>query len=412
MEPLLLLALLALSASFSGLETAYFALGAAELARLESGTGRGRRVVALVSRVNELLSALLVGNLLVNTAASVVATSLCVELFGARGVAVAVPAATLALLLLGEITPKMVALRYRRQAALAGEGPLRLWVALNRPVLALLGRLVDGVLALIPLEGTGNRPLRPDELEAACDLAVADGTLSETEGRSLARLLRLDDLDVAEVMTPRTEVVAVLRDDPPERILAVARAAGFNRYPVLPAEGELPVGFLHLKDLLEIGAAGMREILFVPESKNVGALLAEMRAGGVHLAAVVDEHGDFTGIVTMADCLQALIGQVADSARHDAELVPLGEGRWVIDGRTGLRELEEACGLRLPASPDYVTVAGFLMAQLGRIPEPGDRITLPEARLSVLEMTEHRVDRIQLTLLADGRAGVDREAAP
>lgn len=412
MELLLLLALLGLSASFSGLETAYFALGAAELARLEAEGGRGSRVAALLRRSHDLLSALLVGNLLVNTAASVVATSLCVQAFGARGVAVAVPVVTLALLLLGEITPKMVALRYRRQAALAGQVPLSLWVALNRPVLAVLGRLVDGVLALIPGEATGNRPLRPDELEAACDLAVADGTLTETEGRSLARLLRLDDLDVAEIMTPRTEVVALPRGAAREEILALAREADFNRYPILPAEGGLPVGFLHLKDLLDGGEGGMRELLFVPESKNVASLLAEMRAGGSHLAAVVDEHGDFTGIVTMADCLQALIGQVADSARHDAEIVPLGEGRWVIEGRTGLRELEEACGLHLPAGPDYVTVAGFVMARLGRVLRPGDRVTLPEARLTVLEMTDHRVDRIQLTLRADLRAGAEREVAP
>ncbi|MCP4574320.1 MAG: HlyC/CorC family transporter [bacterium] len=412
MEFLLLFALLGLSASFSGLETAYFALGAAELARLEAAGGRGSRVVELLRRSHDLLSALLVGNLLVNTAASVVATSLCVRAFGAGGVVLAVPAATLALLLLGEITPKMIALRNRRPIALAGWAPLRLWVLLNRPVLALLGRLVDGVLALIPAEGTGNRPLRADELEAACDLAVADGTLSETEGRSLARLLRLGDLDAAEIMTPRTEVVAVRQDAGRQEILDAARAAGFNRYPILPAEGDLPVGFLHLKDLLEGGAGGMRDLPFIPESKNAASLLAEMRSGGVHLAAVVDEHGDFTGIVTMADCLQALIGPVADSARHDAEVVPLGEGRWVIDGRTALRELEEACGLRLPVGADYVTVAGFLMAQLGRVLQPGDRVTLPEARLTVLEMTDHRVDRIQLTLRAVVRNGSEREGAP
>jgi putative hemolysin len=128
------------------------------------------------------------------------------------------------------------------------------------------------------------------------------------------------------------------------------------------------------------------------------------------MAAVVDEHGDFTGVVTMADCLQALLGPVADSARWDAELVPLGDGRWVISGRTDLRELEEATGLHLPRSRDYVTVAGYLMATLGRVLEPGDRVTLPEARLSVLEMTEQRVDRIQVTLLSDRRPAAEREA--
>ncbi len=417
MELLLLLALLGLSALFSGLETAYFALGAAELARLEAAGGAGRRVVALMGRSHDLLSALLVGNLIVNTAASVVATSLCIAWFGPRGLAVAVPAVTLALLLFGEITPKMVALRFRRQVALFGRAPLSLWLAVNAPALGVLGRIVAGVLRLVPFEATGNRAWTPDELEAACDLAVADGTLSETEGRSLARLLRLEDLDVGAVMTPRTEVVAVRANDRLDQVLAVAQRAGFNRYPVLPVEGDRPEGFIHLKDLLgpdgRIMSASPAEVrrplMFVPESKGVASLLAEMRAGGAHLAAVVDEHGDFTGIVTMADCLQALVGRVARAAGRDTDLVPLGEGRWVIGGRTSLRELEETTGLRLPAGTDYNTVAGFLMAQLGRILHPGDRVTLTMARLTVLEMTEHRVDRIQITLLDTGHGADSRE---
>ena len=220
-------------------------------------------------------------------------------------------------------------------------------------------------------------------------------------------------------MTPRTAVVPLRRGMSLLQVLATARRAGYNRYPVLPAEGERPDGPVPPE-----GSAGpdpgvdrpldgpLRPLLFVPESKDVAALLAEMRSGGAHLAAVVDEHGDFAGIVTMADCLQALLGPVADSAKWDAELIPLGGNRWVISGRTDLRELEEATGLHLPRSHDYVTVAGFMMARLGRVPAPGDRVTLPGARLSVLEMTELRVDLIQVTLLDDGRTGGERREGP
>ncbi len=154
----------------------------------------------------------------------------------------------------------------------------------------------------------------------------------------------------------------------------------------------------------------MRPLLFVPESKDVDALLSQMRRGAAHMAAVVDEHGDFTGIVTMADCLQALLGEVADTTPGDADVIPLGDGRWVVSGRTDLRQIEESCGLRLPPSGDYVTVAGFLMTTLGRVLQPGDRVTLPQARLTVLEMTGHRVDRIQVTSLRTARA--ERRAAP
>jgi putative hemolysin len=408
---LILIILLVLSAAFSGMETALFSLGQAEIARLERGHGSaGQKVGYLLRRANDLLSALLIGNLVVNTAASVTATSLCLRLFGAKGVVIAVPAVTLLLLLLGEITPKMLALRYRMPIALVAQAPLGIWLKLTRPFLMVAGLLTGTVIRLLPFEPSGTRLLTPEELQTACDLAVEDGSLTETEGRSLGRLIRLEDLEVSRIMTPRTSVVSLRRGMSLQDVLTTARQAGFNRYPVLETEGDRPVGFIHLKDLLT-GDQGtdqplegpLRQLLFVPESKGVAALLTEMRAGGGHLASVVDEHGDFTGIVTMADCLQAVMGPVMDGWQHDAEMIPLGGGRWVISGRTDLRELEETCGVILPEGRDYVTVAGFMMARLGRVLQPGDKVTLDQARFSVLEMTGHRVDRIGLTLLSEGR---------
>ena len=323
--------------------------------------------------------------------------------------AVSVPVVTLLLLLFGEITPKMLALRFRHTVVVWVQPVLQTWVWLTWPLLKILSFLVSFILRIVPLENVGSRPLDTAELQVACDLAVDDGTLSETEGRSLARLLWLEDLEVVEVMTPRTSAVTLRREMNLKQFLATARRAGFNRYPVMEPGQDIPVGFFHMKDLL--GKSGhelefplkneLRPLLFVPESKDVAALLAEMRQGRAHLAAVVDEHGDFTGIVTMADCLQALMGPVMDSAIHDAQLIALGDGRWLISGRTDLRELLETCGLSLPPHKDYRTVAGFMMARLGRVLKPGDRITLDEGRLTVLEMTGHRVDRIKLTLLTD-----------
>jgi len=420
LDLLLLLILLGLSSAFSGSETAFFSRGPAELARMEKEKSRaGRRVPSLLRRTHDLLSALLIGNLLINTAAGVVATSLCLKWFGPRGILVAVPITTLALLLLGEITPKMLALRFRGITAKLAQGPLGIWLIITGPALVVIGAMVRLMLQLLPFERTGSRKLTTAELRSACDLAVEDGTLTETEGRSLARLLQLEDLEVSHIMTPRTSVVALRRDMSLRQVLAFSRRAGFNRYPVLETDGDRPVGLFHLKDLLASSPVpaqpllgDLREILFVPESKDVAALLTDMREGRTHLAAVVDEHGDFTGIVTLADCLQALMGSVADIQDHSQEMIPLGDGRWIISGRTDLRELEENCGLNLPSNRDYVTVAGFLMTRLGRVLQAGDKVTLPPARLSVMEMTGHRVDRIQVTLLDDERVATNLRGGP
>lgn len=411
MDLLILIVLLGLSASFSGSETAFFSLGPVELARMEKeGARAGKRVLALLRRSHDLLSALLIGNLLVNTAASVVATSLCLHWFGSKGLMVAVPATTLALLLLGEITPKMLALRFRTKVSMLAQVPLGIWLFVTGPLLKIISGLVALLIDHLPFERTGSRNLNTTELQTACHLAVEEGTLTETEGRSLSRLLQLEDLEVSDIMTPRTSVVALRNDMSLVQVLASARRAGFNRFPVLEPETERPVGLFHLKDLLSQTPVpanplreGLRDLLYVPESKDVAALLTEMRDGRTHLAAVVDEHGDFTGIVTLADCLQALMGPVADTKDRSQEMIPLGDGRWIISGRTDLRELEENCGINLPASHDYVTVAGFMMTRLGRVLRPGDKVTLPTARLSVLEMSGHKVDRIQVTLLADPR---------
>jgi len=415
LDLLLLIILLVLSAAFSGSETAFFSLGKGELARMEKeGTRAGRRVIAMLGRANHLLSGLLIGNLMVNIGASVVATSLCLKWFGPGGLVVAVPATTLALLLLGEITPKMLALRFRQKVSLVAQAPLGLWMFFTGPLLWAIGGLVRLLVESLPFDRTGSRNLTTGELQIACDMAVEEGTLTETEGRSLARLLQLQDLEVVQIMTPRTSVVALRRDMPLRQVLGAARRAGFNRYPVLDVEGGRPVGLFHLKDLLNRDTGSphplkedLREILFVPESKDVAALLSDMGAGRTHLAAVVDEHGDFTGIVTLADCLQALMGPVADAKDRSQEIIPLGDGRWIISGRTDLRELEENCGISLPPSRDYVTVAGFMMTRLGRVLQPGDKVTLPVARLSVLEVTGLRVDTIQVTLLTGPRSAAN-----
>jgi putative hemolysin len=411
LDLIVLIVLLGLSAGFSGSETAFFSLGQVELARMEKeGSGSGRKVVALLRRSHDLLSALLIGNLLVNTAASVVATSLCLHWIGPKGIAIAVPVTTLALLLFGEITPKMLALRFRQRVAIMVQQPMSLWLVVTGPLLKIIGWLVSLLIDNLPFDRSGSRNLTTAELQTACTLAVEEGTLTETEGQSLARLLQQEDLDVSHIMTPRTSVVALRRDMSLRQVLGASRRAGFNRYPVMDIESGRPVGLFHLKDLLAQSPVrayplkeNLRDILFVPESKDVASLLAKMRDGQTHLAAVVDEHGDFAGIVTLADCLQALMGPVADTMDRSQDMIPLGDGRWVISGRTDLRELEENCGISLPPSRDYVTVAGFMMTNLGRVLEPGAKVTLPTARLSVLEMTGLKVDRIQVTLLDDQR---------
>jgi putative hemolysin len=251
--------------------------------------------------------------------------------------------------------------------------------------------------------GAGSRPFTPEELECACEIAVEDGALSETEGRFLARLLVLQRLAVREIMTPRNDVVALDRDATREEILRTARDSGYNRFPVMEPGRALPVGFCHLKDLLARGdlprplRGALRAPCFVPESKDVAALLTEMRTGGVHVAMVVDEHGDYAGLVSLDDCLQALTGPMADeSDRPDPEVFPIAAGVWIVSGRADLRAVNEACGTALHGSPEFVTIAGLIMARLGRIARRGDRLAEGGADFTVVAMNDHGIARVRV----------------
>ncbi len=412
---LLLILLLLLSAFFSGAESAFFSLRRSELAEMSASGGRaGRRVAAMAGRAHRLLPGLLIGNVIVNTLAGVVGTALAIAWLGPRGIAVAVPALTAALLLLGEITPKLLALRYRRRVALLAEPALALWLTAIKPLVDGSARLTGRLIAALPYERTGTRPFTAAELDIACGLAVEEGALTESEGGFLARLLGMQRLEAWQVMTPRPEVVALDVSSTRDQILEVARATGFNRYPVTAPDRSQPVGFFHLKDLLarprqrQPLAAGLRPVYFVPEGKEVAALLTELRTTARHLAVVVNEHGDFTGIVTLDDCLRALTGRIGDeSDRDDPELLQVAADTWIVEGGLSVNEVEEGCGVALPHSPHYATLGGLVMARLGRIPARGDRVETDAALLTVVEMSGRRVARVRL----DRRAGAGREGA-
>jgi len=402
LDILLLAILLFLSATFSSSETAFFALDAGDRSAMRRGGAASRNAVKLVEeRANDLLSSILLGNLVVNIATGAVTTRLCLERFGPSGLAVAVPAATLLLLLFGEISPKLVALRSRRRLVLVLQGPLRLWVALTGPLVRHITSASEWLLRRLPWDRSGSRPFSTGELQTACELATTDGQLTETEGNFLARLLHLSDLEVRSVMTPRPDVVTLPRSlDRPAILEAIGRA-GFNRFPVVEEEGAMPVGLFHTKDLLGEKTANplqgsLRPLIYVPETKDVAAVLAEMRAGAGHLAVVVDEHGDFIGIVTMADCLQALIGRVGDSGSARSRTVSFGPDRWIIHGILDLRQFQEETGVEVPPSRDYVTIGGFVMARLGRIPQPGDKVEFGDIKLTVLSMHGRRLETLRV----------------
>ena len=311
-------------------------------------------------------------------------------------------------MVLGELTPKNLAIARPEPFAYALARPMRAYLLVAGPVI----RLFDGAANRL-LELTGIEPaqelaggLSPEELGVVISESSAGGVITGAQARLLERVLALRELDAADAMVARPQVVAVGADASCEDLRALALESGHSRFPVVGADGLDEIrGVVQAKDILRIPPerrattpvdALMVEPLIVPESAKLGLLLTELREARSPLAVVVDEHGGTAGVVSIEDLVEELVGQIRDE--YDAEepaVVALASGEWLAPGSWRPDEVARDTNLSLPEG-DYETLSGLVMAALGRVPTPGDTVDLDGLRLRVERMDGHAVERVRL----------------
>ncbi len=323
------------------------------------------------------------------------------------------------LIILGELVPKSLALERAERMALAVAGPMDVFMTLSYPVLALMNRSANLVL-----RGFGSRLWReggahsPDELKLIVTASRRLGVLPEAEEEMIHHALELGDLTVREIMVPRHNIFSLSAELPLEEAMAKVVEEQHSRVPVYdPEKGrENIIGLLYSKDLSRVMysrlSAGisfaskpsglkvrhlMREVLFVPEAKTVADLLQEFQSRKRHLAIVVDEFGSTSGLVTVEDVLEQLVGELED----EFDLVtrpaaPLATGEVVLDGSANIRDLEVQYDIVLPRDQGFETLGGFVMAQLGKIPKGGEAFEYSGRRYTVLQMEGRRIARVKI----------------
>ena len=404
LELVLIGVLLALSAFFSSSETALFSLRPHELRKLEKQpSSRSLRVVRILKDPHRFLVTVLVGNTLVNVAATSLGTSIVTRHLDRNAVAASVGMMTFLILLLGEVTPKNYALN----------NPVKLSVALSplvSAVLWLLGPLkgpMEAFLRLLLRPGGQRPPARAaasgERVTEAIALGRSQGVVDAFDWEVVKGLFKVMHLSVENVMTPRTGMVAFEAGDTVEAAADVVARAGRSRYPVYQESLDEIVGVVHAKDLLaalrhQPGSSVrgiMRPPLFVPGTREVEDVLADMKRLKVHLAVVLDEYGGTAGLVTMEDLLEEIVGPIYDE--HDAPTVSPGEaaGAPVLDGSMTIGEFNEAHTASLDDT-HYTTLGGFLFGQLGRLPRVGDRVTGGGRTFEIVEMEGRRVKSVRL----------------
>jgi putative hemolysin len=307
-------------------------------------------------------------------------------------------------LVLGELAPKRLALQRADRAALFFAPPLSGVAAFFRPVIWLLSKCTDGVVRLLGGDPSAARePISEEELRG---LVAAHESLTTDERRLIDDVFSAGERSIGEVMIPRTEVTFLEGSLTISRAAKVAADSPHSRYPVVGRDQDDVLGFVHIRDLLlpslrhdrdrTVGSVA-REVKRMPGSKHVLAAMSEMRREGHHMAIVVDEYGGTDGIVTLEDLIEEVIGDIRDEYDEDtSDTRRLAGGEVEVDGKLNLDEIAEISGVELPEGP-YATVGGFVMAELGRLPEAGDVVEHDGVKLTVVRTEGRRAARVRLT---------------
>jgi len=406
---LALAVLLAGSAFFSGSETALFSLSGRQL-RLMADAGRAGRIAAsLMRRPGRVLNTLLLGNMLVNVAYAGIAAAGVLQLrsAGAAGWAVAVAslAPLVALILVGEVAPKMLALSVCRGWATMAAGPLALIARALSPLLRVADAVTVWPLArLLAPRHEGRRDITADELAALLDLSAKRGIIGPDTNALLQEIVELTDIRVAEVMVPRVDVIAYDADSSPEGLGELFRSTRLRKIPVYERDIDHTLGVVHAKRLLLQPAGPLRELVvkvpFVPETANIERVLLQLRLKRSQMAVVVDEYGGTAGLVTLEDILEEIVGDIPDP--HGADRGPAvrrqGEREYLIDGDLAIHEWADAFKMDL-GGRRISTIGGFVTAELGRIGRAGEQVTYRNLRFTVESMRGRRIETLRLELM-------------
>ena len=403
--------LLALSAFFSGSETALTAASKPLMHKLETD---GDSKAALVNRLRDdqegLIGAILLGNNLVNILASALATGFLISIFGQAGIAYATVGMTLLVLIFAEIFPKTFAIRTADQTAPAIAPVVNLVVTLLAPLTKMISILVGGTLGLLGFHAEQNDS-NSNEAELLGAIALHEGaeTAIKQERAMLRSVLDLDDVQVSEIMTHRKDVIAFDADLPAKSLIQQLVDSPYTRSPIWQKNTDEIIGVVHAKALLRNVCAHDGDITkidimssvsdpwFIPEQTLLMDQLEAFRERREHFALVVDEYGSFLGIVTLEDILEEIVGEIDDE--HDlasTEIDSSNDGSFIVEGKMTIRDLNREHEWRLP-DEEAATIAGLVLHEARRIPEVGQSFIFHGFRFDILKRQRQQITRVRIT---------------
>jgi CBS domain containing-hemolysin-like protein len=402
-----LVTLLLLSAFFSSSETAFLSSKRIRIRHLaEEGDKRAKVVQKMMKEPEKVVAAIVIGNNIVNVAASAVATSVALSLFGNEGLGIAIGVMTFLILVVGEITPKGFAVKNAEQLALSFARPLYIVTRVLSPVATALNSIARGFSRLVGGNIDKNLLLEGEEFKTLLTMAHEEGSLEEDERERLRNVYEFSDIIAREVMTPRTDVVCVDVAASLEEVRDLIVQTGFSRIPVYEENVDHIVGILYAKDLLQYLPGNdyklvdiMRDPYPIPDTKKVDELLEEMQKRKVHLAIVVDEWGGTAGIVTIEDLIEEIVGEIFDE--YDVTKIPIRRidaDTVLFSGGVTIEEVNHVLAVNIPEN-GFETIGGFMLDQFGHIPEEEEKISFNGVDFIVFKTDGVRIMTVKAKIL-------------
>ncbi|MBU1244015.1 hemolysin family protein [Myxococcota bacterium] len=399
---IILFVLLLLSALYSASETALFSISRTRARHLAKDGDRANLMIyRLKQDPHRLLSTILIGNNLVNIAASALATMLAIRLLSSYALGVATGGMTMLVLVFGEVLPKSLATRNNVMVARGTIFFIRWSMAIFAPLIWLLN-FIPKLTGRIQHSPTATE----EELMTFVEVVEEEGEIKEEEKKLIHNIFDFDDTKASEIMTPRRDMFVIDLEQPLD-LKAIAEM-GFTRIPVIQEDIDHIVGIVLIKDLFMHQTRSaeppdirkiMRPPYFIPENKKLDKLLQQFRRSKNHLAIVIDEHGGVSGLITLEDALEQLVGEIRDETdQEEPHLQRIQPGEWVVLGKASIEEVNEVLGMELPESGEYDTFSGYVLDRLGRIPNEKETLEIDQYSIFVKEKDGNRINRYVIRL--------------
>lgn len=405
----ILVVLLILSAFFSSAETALTTVNKIRIRALaEDGNKRAQLVLDVTeNHSRKMLSAILIGNNIVNLTASSISATLAYS-FGGYMVSIATAVLTVLILVFGEITPKSAATLNSEKLSLRYISSIRLFMTLMTPVIYIINLFSRGILFLLRIDPNAkNSAMTEDELRTIVDVSHEDGIIESEEKEMIYNVFDLGDAKAKDVMVPRVHVTFADVNSTYWELIEIFKEDKYTRLPVYEDTTDNVIGTINMKDLLLFEDREkfcvrdiLREAYFTYEYKNISELLVEMRDASFNIAIVLDEYGETAGLITLEDILEEIVGEIHDEYDENEEefLQKLNDSEYIIEGSMSLDDVNDRLELELE-SEDYDSLGGFIIERLDRLPEVGDEVTTEEGiRLVVEKLDKNRIESVHIYL--------------